>query len=88
MKHTIDNPLRIRWDNLTSQYKVSKPDIEQDVLVSLEVATELTELNDLLLNKLEYLTNLIDDTGLELTNEEKIQIEEIKSMAHGKKHKP
>lgn len=43
LKHTIKDPLRLRWDKTTSQYKVSKPEIDEEELVSKSVAEELLE---------------------------------------------
>lgn len=40
-KHTIKDPLKLQWDG--SGYKVNKPNIDSEILVSKEVADELLE---------------------------------------------
>lgn len=41
--HTPINPLIIRWDEVSHQYKVNKPNIEIEELVSKNIADALVE---------------------------------------------
>lgn len=74
--NTIGNPLRLRWDDITYQYKVGKSGDRSGLYVDLEIANRLKEENALLIESLENILNKITSytPNVNTSNEKQVEL--------------
>lgn len=63
-KNNIDSPLILKWDDVTYQYKVNKPEDQSGEYVDKIIADKLKSDNEVLLNALKDLCSKLEHVSL------------------------